>query len=105
MEMEIGAEKTKLMTNNTSGIVIDVKIKNQMVQTVQSEPSCTLASSCQTKAQARSTGQNSPDNRTVSTLNNNNNNNKTDRRQLQNLTDMLPSHLHLSLRMCDMSEL
>ena len=35
MDMEVSTLKTKLMTNNTSGIVIDIKIKNQMVQTVQ----------------------------------------------------------------------
>ena len=34
--MEISAEKTKLMTNNTKGISLDVRIGDQKLETVQS---------------------------------------------------------------------
>ena len=34
--MEISAEKTKLMTNNTSGINIEIKINGQKLETVTS---------------------------------------------------------------------
>ena len=34
--MEIGAEKTKLMTNNTSGINTEVKVNGQKLETVTS---------------------------------------------------------------------
>ena len=34
--MEISAEKTKLMTNNTSGINIEIKINGQNLETVKS---------------------------------------------------------------------
>ena len=34
--MEIGAEKTKLMTNNTSGINTEIKVNGQMLETVKS---------------------------------------------------------------------
>ena len=34
--MEISAEKTKLMTNNTSGINTDIKINGQKLETVTS---------------------------------------------------------------------
>ena len=34
--MEISAEKTKLMTNNTKGISLDVRISSQKLETVQS---------------------------------------------------------------------
>ena len=34
--MEIGAEKTKLMTNNTSGINTEIKINGQKLETVTS---------------------------------------------------------------------
>ena len=34
--MEISAEKTKLMTNNTSGINTEVKVNGQKLQTVTS---------------------------------------------------------------------
>ena len=32
--MEISAEKTKLMTNNTSGIITEIKINGQKLETV-----------------------------------------------------------------------
>ena len=32
--MEISAEKTKLMTNNTSGINTEIKVKGQKLETV-----------------------------------------------------------------------
>ena len=35
-DMEISAEKTKLMTNNTSGINIEIKINGQKLETVTS---------------------------------------------------------------------
>ena len=34
--MEIGAEKTKLMTNNTSGINTEIKVNGQRLETVTS---------------------------------------------------------------------
>ena len=34
--MEIGAEKTKLMTNNTSGINTEIKVNGQKLETVTS---------------------------------------------------------------------
>ena len=34
--MEISAEKTKLMTNNTSGINTEIKVNGQMLETVTS---------------------------------------------------------------------
>ena len=34
--MEISAEKTKLMTNNTSGINTEIKVNGQKLQTVTS---------------------------------------------------------------------
>ena len=34
--MEISAEKTKLMTNNTSGINTEIKVKGQKLETVTS---------------------------------------------------------------------
>ena len=34
--MEISAEKTKLMTNNTSGINTDIKVNKQKLETVTS---------------------------------------------------------------------
>ena len=34
--MEISAEKTKLMTNNTSGIDTEIKVNGQKLQTVTS---------------------------------------------------------------------
>ena len=34
--MEIGAEKTKLMTNNTSGINTEIKVNGQKLDTVTS---------------------------------------------------------------------
>ena len=34
--MEISAEKTKLMTNNTSGINIEIKVNGQKLETVTS---------------------------------------------------------------------
>ena len=34
--MEISAEKTKLMTNNTSGINTDIKVNGQKLETVTS---------------------------------------------------------------------
>ena len=34
--MEISAEKTKLMTNNTSGINIEIKVNGQKLETVAS---------------------------------------------------------------------
>ena len=34
--MEISSEKTKLMTNNTSGINTEIKVKRQKVETVTS---------------------------------------------------------------------
>ena len=34
--MEINAEKTKLMTNNTSGINIETKVNGQRLETVTS---------------------------------------------------------------------
>ena len=34
--MEIGAEKTKLMTNNTSGINTEIKVNGQNLETVTS---------------------------------------------------------------------
>ena len=34
--MEISAEKTKLMTNNTSGINIEIKVNGQRLETVTS---------------------------------------------------------------------
>ena len=34
--MEISAEKTKLMTNNTSGINTEIKVKGQRLETVTS---------------------------------------------------------------------
>ena len=34
--MEVSAEETKLMTNNTSGINTDIKINGQKLQTVTS---------------------------------------------------------------------
>ena len=34
--MEISDEKTKLMTNNTSGISTEMKVKGQKLQTVTS---------------------------------------------------------------------
>ena len=34
--MEIGAEKTKLITNNTSGINTDIKVNGQKLETVTS---------------------------------------------------------------------
>ena len=34
--MEISAEKTKLMTNNTSGIDIEIKVNGQKLETVTS---------------------------------------------------------------------
>ena len=34
--MEIGAEKTKLMTNNTSGINTEIKVNRQKLETVTS---------------------------------------------------------------------
>ena len=34
--MEIGAEKTKLMTNNTSGIITEIKVNGQKLETVTS---------------------------------------------------------------------
>ena len=34
--MEIGAEKTKLMTNNTSGINTEIKVNGQKLETVRS---------------------------------------------------------------------
>ena len=34
--MEISAEKTKLMTNNTSGINAEIKVKGQKLETVTS---------------------------------------------------------------------
>ena len=34
--MEISAEKTKLMTNNTSGINTEIKVNNQKLETVTS---------------------------------------------------------------------
>ena len=34
--MEISAEKTKLMTNNTSGINAEIKINGQKLETVRS---------------------------------------------------------------------
>ena len=34
--MEISAEKTKLMTNNTSGINSEIKVNGQMLETVTS---------------------------------------------------------------------
>ena len=34
--MEISAEKTKLMTNNTSGINTEIKVNGQKLETVQS---------------------------------------------------------------------
>ena len=35
--MEIGAEKTKLMTNNTSGINTEIKVNGQKLETVRSQ--------------------------------------------------------------------
>ena len=32
--MEISAEKTKLITNNTSGITMEIKVKGQKLETV-----------------------------------------------------------------------
>ena len=32
--MEISAEKTKLMTNNTSGIITEIKVNGQKLETV-----------------------------------------------------------------------
>ena len=34
--MEVSAEKTKLMTNNTSGINIEIKVNGQKLKTVTS---------------------------------------------------------------------
>ena len=34
--MEISAEKTKLMTNNTSGIITEIKVNGQKLETVTS---------------------------------------------------------------------
>jgi len=34
--MEISAEKTKLMTNNTNGISTDIRVNDQKLETVQS---------------------------------------------------------------------
>ena len=34
--MEIGAEKTKLMTNNTSGMNTEIKVNGQKLETVTS---------------------------------------------------------------------
>ena len=34
--MEISAEKTKLMTNNTSGIITEIKVNGQTLETVTS---------------------------------------------------------------------
>ena len=34
--MEIGAEKTKLMTNNTSGIITEITVNGQKLETVTS---------------------------------------------------------------------
>ena len=34
--MEISAEKTKLMTNNSNGISLDIRIGGQKLETVQS---------------------------------------------------------------------
>ena len=34
--MEISAEKTKLMTNNTSGVNTDIKVNGQKLETVAS---------------------------------------------------------------------
>ena len=41
--MEISTEKTKLMTNNTSGINTEIKVNGQKLETVQSQASNTWA--------------------------------------------------------------
>ena len=34
--MEVSAEKTKLMTNNTSGIIVEIEVNGQKLETVRS---------------------------------------------------------------------
>ena len=62
--MEISAEKTKLMTNNTSGINTEVKVNGQTLETVVSFKYLDSVITDE-GSQARDTVQNSTDNSSI----------------------------------------
>ena len=88
--MEISVEKTKLMTNNTSGINTEIKVNGQKLETVTSFKYVGSVITDEGSKPLQDSTDNSSIDKAETSLDGQDS-------QLQDTTDVLPCHIHLSV--------